>query len=88
MNDPDNLSPEALLECKKVAECFHKFGILIIRDPRVNMKDNEDYLDMMEDYFETVGEQFYSGQKLPDVHPEYLYQTGVMPELIEIARGH
>jgi len=23
------------LECKKVAESFHKFGILLVKDPRV-----------------------------------------------------
>lgn len=23
-------------ECKKVADCLHNFGILVIRDPRVN----------------------------------------------------
>jgi len=30
-------SEQAQIECQKVAECLHKFGILIIRDPRVNM---------------------------------------------------
>lgn len=30
-------SEAALAECRKVAECFHNFGILLIRDPRVNM---------------------------------------------------
>ena len=26
---------EAKVECQKVAECLHKFGILLIMDPRV-----------------------------------------------------
>lgn len=39
------------LECQKVAECFHKFGILLIKDPRVDFKANDDYVDLMEDYF-------------------------------------
>ena len=42
---------EALEECQKVAQCFHKFGIILIRDPRVDMADNDDYIDLMEDYF-------------------------------------
>ena len=41
-----------MIECQKVAESLHKFGILIWKDPRVNEKDNEDYLDMVEQYFE------------------------------------
>ena len=35
-------------ECKKVAESLHKFGILIVRDPRVDHSDNDTYIDMME----------------------------------------
>ena len=69
----DKLSPEASIECQKVAECLHKYGILLIRDPRVNMKDNDEYLDMMEDYFEKTGELFYNGQEVKDIRPEFLY---------------
>ena len=39
-------------QCKLVAQSLHQFGILIWSDPRVNERDNEDYLDMMEEYFE------------------------------------
>jgi hypothetical protein len=39
-------------ECDKVAASLHKFGILIVRDPRVNHQMNEDYIDMVEHYFE------------------------------------
>jgi hypothetical protein len=35
-------------ECDKVAASLHKFGILIVRDPRVNQQMNEDYIDMVE----------------------------------------
>jgi hypothetical protein len=35
-------------ECDKVAASLHKFGILIVRDPRVNHQMNEDYIDMVE----------------------------------------
>jgi hypothetical protein len=37
--------------CKQVAESFHKYGCLIIKDPRVNQKENSQFLDMMEKYF-------------------------------------
>ena len=50
--NPESLSTGAKEECQKVAECLHKFGILLIRDPRVNMEDNDTYIDMMEEYFE------------------------------------
>ncbi len=72
-HDTDNLTPEAAIECQKVAECFHKFGILLIRDPRVDMKDNEEYLDMIKDYFEKTGEMFYAGKEVKDIKAEYLY---------------
>ena len=71
-----------------MAECFHKFGILIIRDPRVSMSDNEEYIDLMEDYFERTGELFYTGEKVSDIKPECFYQVGATPEFIEKARDH
>ena len=40
------------LECKKVAQSFHQFGIIIVRDPRVEHRNNEEYIDMMERYFQ------------------------------------
>jgi len=72
----------------KVAQCLHKYGICMIRDPRVNEQDNEEYIDMMEEYFEQVGSQFYGGGKVDDIHPECMYQAGATPEKIEIARDH
>jgi hypothetical protein len=75
-------------ECKKVAESLHKFGILIVRDPRVDHKDNDTYIDMMERYFESRGKMFYKGEELKDAHPELSYQTGVTPESCERARDH
>jgi hypothetical protein len=75
-------------ECKKVAESLHKYGILIWRDPRVNHQDNEEYLDMMEKYFEEEGIKYYEGKKLEDCKPEVNFQAGVTPEKIEKARNH
>ena len=43
--------------CKKVAEAFHKFGALAIKDPRVSFEKNEVFLDLMETYFEDRAEK-------------------------------
>jgi len=60
-------------ECKKVAESLHKFGILIVRDPRVDHSDNDTYIDMMEKYFEKAGAEHYAGNELKDARPELSY---------------
>jgi hypothetical protein len=86
--DGKELTPAALAECQKVIECFHNYGILVIRDPRVNFQENETYIDLMEKYFERSGELFYTGEKVEDIHPEYHYQVGATPEFIEKARDH
>ena len=48
-------------ECRKVAESLHRYGILIWKDPRVNHQDNEEYIDLMEQYFKVTSEKFYKG---------------------------
>jgi isopenicillin N synthase-like dioxygenase len=68
-------------ECKKVAFCLHNYGIVILQDPRVFEKDNETFLDMMEQYFE-------GSDGVRDARPEYHYQVGVTGEKIEKPRNH
>lgn len=80
--------PKVMGVCKQVAECLYQYGILIVRDPRVNEQDNSDYIDMMEKYFESRGNQLYSGEQLEDAKPDCHYQVGVCPEIIEKARDH
>lgn len=60
-------------ECRKVAFSFHKFGICIVRDPRVRHEDNETYIDMVEQYFEKVSSHFYKTGELIDARPELSY---------------
>lgn len=84
----ENPSAAAVEECKKVAECFHRFGVILIKDPRVDMQDNDDYIDLMEQYFADTGAKFYSGEHCEDIKPEWHYQVGATPENIEIARPH
>ena len=84
----DQNSEEVQSLCKQVAESFHKYGILIIKDPRAVEEDNNEYIDLMEKYFESRGNILYSGEQLDDAKPEYHYQVGVCPENQEIARDH
>lgn len=77
-----------LEECKKAADCMHKTGIMILRDPRVNDNENERFLDLMEKYYENRSKQYYSGMPLHEAKPESGYQTGILPELQERARNH
>ena len=76
----DENSPEVKALCSQVVDSLHKYGILIIRDPRTVEKDNDDYIDLMEKYFESRGQKLYAGEKLEDAKPEYHYQVGVCPE--------
>ena len=75
-------------ECKKVAYSFHKFGIVKFRDPRVKEQDNDDYINMVEKYFDEVSQKFYRGEELKDVRADLCYQTGATPEGKERARNH
>lgn len=84
----DPSDPAVQAKCKEVARCLHDYGILLIRDPRAQQKDNSDYIDLMEKYFESRGEKHYAGQELEDAKPEYHYQVGVCPRELEIARNH
>ena len=74
--------------CHKVAESFHKYGICIIKDPRVNMQDNAEYIDLMEKYFDSVSGPYYADKTLKEAKPEYHYLVGATPENQEKARKH
>ena len=75
-----NKAPGWEEECKNVAESFHKYGILRFRDPRVNMSANDNYIDLVERYFDHVSKKYYAGEELKDCRPDLFYQTGVTPE--------
>src|SRR3954471_4159767 len=70
-------------DCKSIAHLLHQFGILIVRDPRVDPSLNGKFLDMMEQYYEQPEEV-----RLQDARPDVHYQVGVTPEEIERARNH
>ena len=57
-------------ECKKVAETLHNYGVIIIKDPRVNEADNDEYCEMVENYFGIRGEELYKTKQVKDAFPE------------------
>ncbi len=74
--------------CEEVASAFIDYGVLLVKDPRVNPNFNSEFLDLMENYFQKRSQQFYSTGSADDVFPDLGYQTGATPELIELARTH
>jgi isopenicillin N synthase-like dioxygenase len=75
------LQQEYDAECKKVACALHQFGLVVLNDPRVSEANNNEFLDMMEGYFE-------GSDVVTDSRPENAYQVGVTPAHIEKARDH
>lgn len=75
-NDPD--SPAALAECTKAADALIKYGALVLRDSRVAAQDNEDFLDLLEDYFAQP-----EADLRRDERPELSYQIGATLENTE-----
>lgn len=69
--------------CEKIVELLNTYGLLVIRDPRVEQSDQDNFIDMMENYFEQTPEE-----KKDDIHPEFSYQVGATPSGIEKARNH
>lgn len=75
--DPENY----LAECFKVADALHKYGVCIVRDPRVAESDNDIFLDMVENYFGL-------SDGIRDARPDFAYQVGVTPAFTERPRNH
>ncbi|MES1922116.1 hypothetical protein MHBO_003631 [Bonamia ostreae] len=68
--------------CRKVVENLHKYGILVVKDPRVDFKKNQAFIEMLEKYFGKP-----TDVKMKDAHPEIFYQLGVTPHFVEKARA-
>lgn len=70
-------------ECARVADGLHKYGLLIVKDPRASEADNDTFLDMLEAYFEQPDEEVAK-----DVRREFHYQVGTTPSFTELPRDH
>ncbi len=75
-------------QCKLIAESFHKYGVAILKDPRVEENLNDDYINLMERYFESTARKYFELGISEDIHPEMNYQVGATPEKTEKARNH
>ena len=67
-------------DCKQVTEALHKYGCLVIKDPRVNPALNNRFLDQMEQFFQKRAADYYANKPIPDVFPEFDFQVGATPE--------
>lgn len=78
----DNVEdPNAAVLCKLIATCLRDTGCVVVRDPRVQVEDNEGFLDMMEKYFEQPEDA-----KMADALPQLHHQVGVTPPGTETPR--
>lgn len=74
---------ETLDMAQKAAEGLHKYGLLVVKDPRATESENDTFLDMIESYFEQPEDA-----KLVDVRKELYYQVGTTPSRVELPRNH
>ncbi|KAK3399201.1 hypothetical protein B0T20DRAFT_392218 [Sordaria brevicollis] len=77
LNNPVD-SPEVKAECEKAAKALITYGALVLHDSRVAEKDNETFLDLLEDYFAQPEENLRQ-----DERPELSWQIGVTLENTE-----
>ncbi|GJN72249.1 hypothetical protein PLICBS_006321 [Purpureocillium lilacinum] len=77
LNKPRD-SIEVQQECAKAANALITYGALVLHDSRVADKDNDTFLDLLEDYFAQPDEELRK-----DERPELSYQIGVTLENTE-----
>lgn len=65
-------------DCQYVAQNLKKFGLILIKDPRINPGDNDRFLDLMETYFSKRSKQFDQGLTTLDFSPETNFRRGIM----------
>jgi isopenicillin N synthase-like dioxygenase len=74
---------ESTSDCETIAKLLHEYGFLLIEDPRVPMKENDVFIDMLEEYYGQEEEK-----KAVDIRKELHYQVGITPTRTERARDH
>lgn len=77
LNQPHD-TPLVAAECRKAAEALITYGALLLHDSRVSERDNDVFLDLLEDYFAQPGEALKK-----DERPELSYQIGATLENTE-----
>ncbi|AEO68609.1 uncharacterized protein THITE_2170790 [Thermothielavioides terrestris NRRL 8126] len=71
-------SPAVQEECARAAQALISYGALVLHDSRVSERDNDTFLDLLEDYFAQPEEALRR-----DERPELAYQIGVTLENTE-----
>lgn len=68
-------------DCQRLADALHRFGIVLVRDPRVSEVDNDKFLDQMETYYER-------SDGVKDARPEVIHlklkSYSLILEIIEL----
>jgi isopenicillin N synthase-like dioxygenase len=54
-------------DCKEVTEILHKYGLIYVKDNSVDYNQNEQFIDMMEQYFQLRSRQYEKGLSKLDV---------------------
>jgi hypothetical protein len=75
-------------ECRRVVKGFYEHGVIAIKDPRVDESLNQNFLADDGGLLREQAEGAGHGKALKDARPQWGYQVGVTPELIERARNH
>ncbi|KAF3762017.1 Clavaminate synthase-like protein [Cryphonectria parasitica EP155] len=76
--DQPHDSPAVVAECDRAADALITYGALLLHDSRVSEQDNNDFLDLLEDYFAQPEEALKK-----DERPELGYQIGATLENTE-----
>jgi isopenicillin N synthase-like dioxygenase len=78
--------------CQETAEsivaALRDYGCVAIKDPRVNLNSNTEFVNMMSSYFNSRSKMLSEGQEIDEMYPEFGYETGITPEFTERARKH
>ena len=72
----------------ELVNALRDYGCVAVKDPRVNLNSNTEFVEMMSAYFKSRSEMFSKGEKIEELYPEFGYVTGVTPEFIEKAKKH
>lgn len=59
---------------------MHKYGCLIVKDPRVKQAENDRFIDILETYFDKRSKELSNNKRAQDIYPEMFYQVGATPE--------
>ena len=81
-------SPKAVEECRKAVDVLHKTGLICFKDPRINEQENEEFIDMMERYFESRSDFYSKTGELLEKGRQGRLKVGLNKDMTECSRDH